>query len=554
MSRTSAFRRAAAWTIGLAGALSASAAHAGGAEFGINIDIDRPVPFIADLPSSTYGAAANQPGTWNLVRAAASGTTNLVGLTGLATGVQIQQFGSGNSNASCVGGIVQIDYSNLMCDYAYAVTGVPDPLNYTIKFLPPGQYDVYVYASRPSQNALNNLVNWTVGTTSIATKTINGTYTTQTFQEGLTHVRQVCTIPVGGADLKIAVFDGSGEFGDPIGCGGIQIVRVDEPTAAITSPTFQDCICSPANIIGSVGSGQYWLEWSATGDAPWTLINAGNGPITNGTLGTWDATGLPEGLYAIRLSAQNSFGNEATAFTTAYLNQAFTFFSLSSPSANAVYGGDMCIGGTIWDECFSRWFAEFAPSGTSSYQPVEPGMPFYTNTIINQTGAVWDTTTVPDGMYNIRVRAFDECHPEVSQTIPVKVDNTPPIAQITSPVDCTQFCGQVFVIGTATDANLAGWVLQHSSDNGWVTISSGNTPVVNGLLGTWNTAGLPKCAYTLRLVVSDSAIIDCNGVIHHSSEDIVSVIVAPEGDVTFDGVVNVDDLNVVLSNWLDTCN
>lgn len=54
--------------------------------------------------------------------------------------------------------------------------------------------------------------------------------------------------------------------------------------------------------------------------------------------------------------------------------------------------------------------------------------------------------------------------------------------------------------------------------------------------------------------MSDSAIIDCNGVIHHSSEDIVSVIVAPEGDVTFDGVVNVDDLNVVLSNWLDTCN
>ena len=89
---------------------------------------------------------------------------------------------------------------------------------------------------------------------------------------------------------------------------------------------------------------------------------------------------------------------------------------------------------------------------------------------------------------------------------------------------------------------------------GIFTVTGFDPANTDGLLGTWDTTSLPKCAYTLRLVVSDSAIIDCNGVIHHSSEDIVSVIVAPEGDVTFDGVVNVDDLNVVLSNWLDTCN
>lgn len=555
MSRTSIVRSVAAWAVGLTAALAIAApANAGGSQFGINIEIDRPVPFIADLPSSTYGAAAGQQGVWNLVRASSSATNSLVGLTGASTGVQIQQSSSGNHLATCIGGVGTQDWFNLMCDYAYAATGVPDPLNYTIKFLPAGIYDVYVYACRPGETfAPNTSVNWTVGTTSIATKIIGGPVTVQTFQEGLTHVRQQVTIPNGGADLKIRVFDTSGEFGDQIACNGIQIVQLDEPSATISSPSFQECACSPVNIVGSVGPGSYWLEWSATGGDPWTLIDSGTGPITNGTLGTWNSAALPEGLYALRLSSQNSFGNEATAFTVVYLNQAFTSFSLSGPSSGSILGENACIGGTIWDECFSRYFAEYAPSGSSSYQPVDPAFPFYTTTIINQTGAVWDTTTVPDGNYNIRVRAFDECHPAVEQVIPVKVDNTVPVAVITSPTDCDQFCGVVTVTGTASDTNIAGWTLQYSTGSGWVTIASGSSNVVNGTLAVWDTSTLPACAYTLRLLVGDKAVLDCNGVINHNAEDTVSVIVATPGDVTLDGVVNVDDLNAVLANWLQEC-
>lgn len=555
MSRNSILRRVAAWGVGLTAALALGAsANAGGNDFGINIEIDQALPIIADVPSSSFGGAANQPGTWNLVRASAAASQSLLDINGLLSGVQIQQSSSGNHLSTCIGGIGTLDWFNLMCDYAYAATGVTSPLNYTIKFLPPGVYDVYVYACRPGETfAPNTSVNWTVGTTSIATEIIGGPVTVQTFQEGLTHVTRQVTIPAGGADLKIRVFDTSGEFGDQIACNGIQIVRVDEPVATIASPSFQDCVCSPVNIVGTVGTGAFTVEWSATGGDPWTTINSGNGPVTNGTLATWNAGGLPEGLYAIRLSSQNAFGNEATAFTVVYLNQAFTSFSLSGPAPNSILGETACIGGTIWDECFDRYYAEYAPSGSSSYQPVDPGFPFYTTTIINQTGAVWDTTTVPDGNYNIRVRAFDECHPAVEQVIPVKVDNTAPVAQIISPTDCEQFCGQVFVLGTATDANLASWAVQYSTGNGWVTINSGNTPVVNGVLAVWDTSSLPSCAYTLRLLVGDKAVLDCNGVINHNAEDTVSVIVATPGDATFDGVVDVDDLNAVLSNWLQEC-
>ena len=515
-----------------------------------------PAPGIADSPPSDYGAAANTPGFWNNIRAS-SNTQNTLALTsGAFSGSYIFQHNNGNGGgaSSCTSGAGTLSYQYLMCDYAQSVISVPDPLIYDIENLPGGTYEFYVYTCRPGMTSEpTRFVNFAVNGSSVGTNSVSGDVPTQTFDEGRTHTRRVVSVPVGGT-VTLTMWAGGGEFGSPVACNGIQIVRIDEPSVAITSPSFQECVCSPVNIVGSVLSGSWTLEYSSTGNDPWTEFASGTNLVSNNTIATWDASGLPEGYYAIRLSSINLFSNEATAFTTVYLNQSFSNFSVTGPQANAVYGGDMCIGGTIWDECFSRWFAEWAPSGSSSYQPVEPGMPFYTNTIINQTGALWDTTGVADGDYNIRVRAFDDCHPAEETIIPVVVDNTPPTAEIISPTDCTQFCGQVFVLGTANDANLTSWVLQYSTSNGWVTINSGNTPVVNGVLAVWDTTSLPKCAYTLRLLVSDSAVIDCNPVIHHTSEDTVSVIIAPEGDLTFDGVVDVDDLNVVLSNWEESCN
>ncbi|HEY3244702.1 MAG TPA: hypothetical protein VGM03_15280 [Phycisphaerae bacterium] len=92
------------------------------------------------------------------------------------------------------------------------------------------------------------------------------------------------------------------------------------------------------------------------------------------------------------------------------------------------------------------------------------------------------------------------------------IDNTPPTAVITSPPACAFVDGMVPITGTANDAHLAGWVLQYSGadQHNWVTIASGAAPVVNGLLGTWNTTGLATCAYTLRLHVTGQSIVNCD--------------------------------------------
>jgi len=67
-----------------------------------------------------------------------------------------------------------------------------------------------------------------------------------------------------------------------------------------------------------------------------------------------------------------------------------------------------------------------------------------------------------------------------------------------------------------TDAHLASWVLQWfdttgdytgSGTQGWVTINSGTGPVSDGVLGVWDTDGLPRCAYAVRLLVSDQTLV-----------------------------------------------
>jgi len=124
----------------------------------------------------------------------------------------------------------------------------------------------------------------------------------------------------------------------------------------------------------------------------------------------------------------------------------------------------------------------------------------------------------------------------------VAVDNTPPIAEITEPTACSYVEGVVTVRGVVGDAHLDSWVLQFTGDgvHGWQTIASGDGPAGAGVLGQWDTTNLPPCAYALRLLVSDAAVVDCNGVIHNTSEYTVTVNVGFCGDFDVDDDGDVD--------------
>ena len=87
---------------------------------------------------------------------------------------------------------------------------------------------------------------------------------------------------------------------------------VPAPTVEITAPADGASVTEPTTVTGSVSGGAWTLEYSlGSDDNPnnrvWTTFASGNG-ATSGTLGTLDPTMMLNGLFDIRLSATDQYG------------------------------------------------------------------------------------------------------------------------------------------------------------------------------------------------------------------------------------------------------
>ncbi|HYI07641.1 MAG TPA: PKD domain-containing protein [Thermoanaerobaculia bacterium] len=97
------------------------------------------------------------------------------------------------------------------------------------------------------------------------------------------------------------------------------------PVAAIMFPASGATVTERTVFTGTVADGATWrLEYrlnpdDATGGTnPWTTIASGSGPVTNGTLGTFDPTGVVNGTYKVRLVVQDpATGQTSAPFITA---------------------------------------------------------------------------------------------------------------------------------------------------------------------------------------------------------------------------------------------
>ncbi len=344
-------------------------------------------------------------------------------------------------------------------------------------------------------------------------------------------------------------------------CLGIELTicagDATAPDAEITSPGAFGCGCNPVEIIGTANDSagaSYVLEYRPADGGDWSFISSSTTPVVNGVLANWDTTGLPENWYLLRLTVENACGLVSTAVNIVRVSKQFDSLDLRSPTDGAILGGTVCFDGTVWDgSCFDRYTVEYQPAGGGPFSPVDPGNPQYFVAVTNDPFASWQTIDlgIADGDYNIRVRAIEDCSNVAEEFVEVTIDNTAPTAIITEPFNCDYVDGVVEFSGTADDANLASWSLQYTGGDAhdWVTIASDTLPVVNGALGSWDTSDLPACAYTIRLVVTDRAIINCNGAIRHRSEYEVSLNVGICGDCDLDKDVDLPDFALFQENF-----
>jgi hypothetical protein len=81
-------------------------------------------------------------------------------------------------------------------------------------------------------------------------------------------------------------------------------------------------------------------------------------------------------------------------------------------------------------------------------------------------------------------------------------------ATMSTPAEGDDLSGVIEIEGSANISNFAFYKLEYrstSSDAVWRAISAGTTPVVDNLLGTWDTSLVLSDFYHLRLVVTDTA-------------------------------------------------
>lgn len=119
-----------------------------------NIDVNFAGGAGSGVPSSSFGAAANQPGVWNSV--GAIGSTSLVDIQGASTGVsmliQANAVMHAADDANATG-----DYAKLVED-GFKLVNAADVFSLTFYGLQPGAYGVYVYADDPADNLAHSRV------------------------------------------------------------------------------------------------------------------------------------------------------------------------------------------------------------------------------------------------------------------------------------------------------------------------------------------------------------------------------------------------------------
>ncbi|MBL8877667.1 MAG: hypothetical protein JNG88_00990 [Phycisphaerales bacterium] len=320
------------------------------------------------------------------------------------------------------------------------------------------------------------------------------------------------------------------------------------PTAELSSPAALSCVCYGVSIHGTAadtdGALASWrLDRKAPGADTWTLLRNSTTEVIDGELSPWfPGSSATEGYYIMRLTVTNACGLVSTAETVFYLERVIDELSIRSPLNGAILGGQVCIDGTAWDHCFESLAAEYQVEGGGAWQPMTS---VASDPVRTDPYATWNTNTVADGDYLMRFTLTDSCGFAGAINWSATIDNTAPFVAFASPDTCTYQSGVIAIRGTVLDAHLSRWTLEVTGGdwNGWHPLTSGETPIVNGVLLNWDTRGLPLCAYTLRLVATDSAVLNCNSASRNRSETMTTFVLGRFGDMNCDGLVNNFDID-----------
>jgi CARDB/FlgD Ig-like domain/WD40-like Beta Propeller Repeat len=221
-----------------------------------------------------------------------------------------------------------------------------------------------------------------------------------------------------------------------------------------------------------------------------------------------------DGPHYLRLVASDLAENQATLLVPFTIDSSPPVAKLVSPADGSfLLRGQtpIPVSGSVSDESLESWTLTFGPGAAPAvFSAIAAGSVGGTAVPLG----AWDVRSVPDGVYTLRLVASDQAGLTTESRSTVTLDSRPPVAAIESPPNGSYVGHPGPVVGTATDANLAGWTLEVGPGDAasafkWVEIDNGTEAVEGEELTEW--APLPADGvYTMRLTSRDKVGLTAN--------------------------------------------
>lgn len=289
------------------------------------------------------------------------------------------------------------------------------------------------------------------------------------------------TVPAGtvdGAYSEYVVF-----FANEISSGVIVRVNVivdsTSPAVSLLAPTANAQLRGTVTLSAATADANNVASVSfAAGSASGPMVRD---PVTGMWTATWDTTGTADGTNAIAVTATDAAGNIATSSRGVVVDNTPPTAAFSSPPGNAWVRGATHLAFSTADANLKSATLSFG--GTSADVT---GLSTYD----------LDTRTLSDGAQTLTLMAVDLAGNVRTVSLALNVDNTPPVAVLTSLEGGSFVRGSPVVSFVATDANVA---------NATLTIGTQSYDVKGKSSQTIATASIADGLYTLTLTVTDLA-------------------------------------------------
>jgi len=282
------------------------------------------------------------------------------------------------------------------------------------------------------------------------------------------------------------------------------------PLAKITSPELNDSVSNEVQIQGTASGADFssYIVEYGLGQYPtsWIEVTTSSVPVEGGLLATWDATALEEPVYTIRLTVTDTSLQAVEDKVIVKLVSVYNLADSNDPfSPNADGFKD--------DTTISADFISDSDWQLDIKDPTEVAVRTY-NGSGSSMSQVWDgkdesEVILPDADYSYQVQITETASGVSALSVigTSTIDNTSPTAGITSPAPSELVSGTVEIIGTADDLHFESYKVDYGEGlepGSWIPIQeTTTTPVVDGILASWDVIDLSPGDYTIRLTVND---------------------------------------------------